>query len=137
MGAILLESIEGLGETVFVASAGDIWESLQAEKEEVGNNLLLETKVNSAKADCLSEHRTEEEYVHEVDWRIRERLEGRLRNINDARDRLMDGEYGLCVECGEEIDAKRLAADPVASRCLICQQSFESDDSSCERSRQV
>lgn len=41
-------------------------------------------------------------------------LEARLREIVDAQDRLLDGTYGKCVECGEQIAAGRLMADPAA-----------------------
>jgi|ERR1051326_261941 DnaK suppressor protein len=136
MGALLLESIEGLGEAAFLAGPGEIWESLQSEKEEVGRNLLLETNLSSTN-DVYAEHAAADEYVHEIEWRIREQLEGRLRDINDAQDRLIDGAYGNCVECGDEIEIKRLAADPAACRCLGCQQSIEGDERRYERSRLV
>lgn len=37
------------------------------------------------------------------------------------KDRLMDGGYGLCVDCGQRIGARRLLADPAVSLCLTCQ----------------
>lgn len=30
-------------------------------------------------------------------------------------------ERGICAECGEDIDPRRLVADPTAARCIICQ----------------
>ena len=54
-------------------------------------------------------------------------LEERLRALNDAQDRLMDGGYGRCLECGEQINAKRLAADPALSLCLDCQTHAEAE----------
>ena len=61
------------------------------------------------------------------DLRHRESLEGRLRAINDAQDRLMDGAYGICQECGSHIGGKRLVADPAAALCLVCQQVMEQE----------
>jgi RNA polymerase-binding transcription factor DksA len=31
------------------------------------------------------------------------------------------GEYGICVDCGNDIGAARLAAQPAALRCVACQ----------------
>jgi RNA polymerase-binding transcription factor DksA len=49
-----------------------------------------------------------------------------LADVDRALARMRDGGYGVCVDCGEEIAAARLAAYPTAMRCIECQQSFES-----------
>ena len=46
-----------------------------------------------------------------------------------ALERLEDGEYGICVECGEQIGLKRLAAVPWADRCVECQSQREASES--------
>ncbi len=137
MGAILLESVEGLGESAFVAAPGEIWECLQAEKEEVGHSLLMEATLCSSDGEGSLESAASEDSAREIAWRCREQLEARLRDLNDAQDRLIDGAFGRCVECRDEIDGKRLSADPAASRCLLCQRSVEGEQSLYERSRQV
>lgn len=43
-----------------------------------------------------------------------------IRRIEAALKRLDEGEYGWCVECGEEIAPKRLESDPAAPRCSGC-----------------
>lgn len=48
-----------------------------------------------------------------------------LLDIIDARSRMADQSYGLCIDCGAEIDAKRLLAYPTAKRCLECQSLHE------------
>ena len=48
------------------------------------------------------------------------RRAGELRRVEAAIERLEDGEYGYCVECGEAIDPKRLEIDPAAPRCRDC-----------------
>jgi DnaK suppressor protein len=45
-----------------------------------------------------------------------------LRLVTEALDRIVTGEYGFCMECGEPISAKRLAALPWAALCLKCQE---------------
>ena len=45
-----------------------------------------------------------------------------LRQVADALDRIVTGEYGTCLECEEPISAKRLTALPWAALCLSCQE---------------
>ena len=40
--------------------------------------------------------------------------------IREALRRIAQGSYGVCVQCGEPIDPKRLAALPTATRCISC-----------------
>jgi DnaK suppressor protein len=49
-----------------------------------------------------------------------------LRGVAAALTRLDNGDYGLCLECGEPINDKRLAFDPTASLCIDCANQAES-----------
>jgi RNA polymerase-binding transcription factor DksA len=124
---ILLATVEGLGHSPFVASAGEIWELLQGEKEEVCRDLLADGPLFHSEAVGLRESEASETNGREIEWRHRGQLEGRLREVNDALDRLMDGGYGRCTDCGEEIDGKRLAADPAAHLCFACQRGVDGE----------
>jgi DnaK suppressor protein len=48
-----------------------------------------------------------------------------LRAVEAARQRLAEGRYGVCVDCGNEIDYRRLRANPAAIRCIDCQRRHE------------
>ena len=48
-----------------------------------------------------------------------------LREIGEALARLDAGRYGLCKDCDEPIDGRRLAAEPFAIRCTACQGRVE------------
>jgi DnaK suppressor protein len=48
-----------------------------------------------------------------------------LREIERARERLADGSYGECVACGKGIPLARLQAQPMAARCIACQEKYE------------
>ena len=48
-----------------------------------------------------------------------------LREIAAARERIVDGSYGRCVDCDASIDEARLLAQPTAARCLACQSIAE------------
>ncbi|WP_432163570.1 TraR/DksA family transcriptional regulator [Streptomyces tendae] len=43
-----------------------------------------------------------------------------LEQTRAALERLDDGTYGLCVSCGEAVEAARLRALPYAAQCLAC-----------------
>ncbi len=44
----------------------------------------------------------------------------RLEQINAALQRIERGIYGICAKCGEEIDSRRLEAEPAAMTCMDC-----------------
>ncbi len=48
-----------------------------------------------------------------------------LQKVDEALQRIFRGRYGTCVECGEEIEKKRLEAVPWASHCVTCQEKIE------------
>ncbi|HEX7060849.1 MAG TPA: TraR/DksA family transcriptional regulator [Woeseiaceae bacterium] len=50
---------------------------------------------------------------------------GELRLIDRALERLAEGNYGICIACGDRIDPGRLEANPAAIRCLECQREHE------------
>jgi RNA polymerase-binding protein DksA len=48
-----------------------------------------------------------------------------LRSLDAARERIADGSYGTCIECGGDIGFDRLRANPAAERCIRCQTQYE------------
>ena len=48
-----------------------------------------------------------------------------LRDIEAAFQRIKDGEYGVCTQCGDEVGFNRLMAYPTAKRCIVCQEQRE------------
>jgi len=48
-----------------------------------------------------------------------------VRELRAALNRVAEGTYSLCVDCGDTIAPRRLAAVPWAARCLSCQEDFE------------
>jgi len=57
--------------------------------------------------------------------RIRERESKLLGKIEETLRRLDQGDFGECVNCGEEIGVKRLMALPVATLCIDCKDEQE------------
>lgn len=54
-----------------------------------------------------------------------EREAAELSAIDSALQRVVTGDYGLCTDCGAEIPTARLHANPIALRCLGCQNTLE------------
>lgn len=48
-----------------------------------------------------------------------------LADIDAARDRIRDGSFGICDDCGQAIPFERLQASPTAKRCAPCQERHE------------
>ena len=48
-----------------------------------------------------------------------------MRDIEAALQRVKNGEYGVCIDCGEDVTFPRLMAYPTAKRCIICQEQRE------------
>jgi len=50
-----------------------------------------------------------------------------LRRIDAALLRIDNEDYGRCLACDEDIDPRRLVADPVATLCIACASRRESE----------
>ncbi len=61
--------------------------------------------------------------------RIRDRERRLIKKVKEALQRIEDGTYGLCEECGEEISLSRLKARPVTRLCINCKAKQEQDES--------
>jgi DnaK suppressor protein len=53
------------------------------------------------------------------------RLENQLEQVRAALNRLNEGTYGNCENCGEPILPARLRAMPQATLCIDCQEKME------------
>lgn len=56
-----------------------------------------------------------------------------LTEIETALQRMDNGNYGICKECGREIDVERLEVLPWATYCVECQEKNESMDDTTSR----
>jgi DnaK suppressor protein len=51
---------------------------------------------------------------------VQRRREQQLKLIDAALHRIEEGVFGLCAECGEEINPRRLEIDPTTRLCIDC-----------------
>ncbi len=55
-----------------------------------------------------------------IDYSLLEMKYEQYKDIADAFRKLQNKSYGLCEECGQEIDIKRLEVNPLARYCIDC-----------------
>ncbi len=116
---LFLESVEGLESAPI--REGALWELLQSEKEQLCRELCAAGSIAYGNGYSADEREPADDCAEVIGWRRRDQLESRLRELLDAQDRLVDGCYGRCEECGRAIDERRLAADPATTLCFACQ----------------
>lgn len=51
----------------------------------------------------------------------------RLEQVDTAIQKIDEGTYGICENCGKEINPRRLDADPAAIYCIECATKLEGD----------
>jgi DnaK suppressor protein len=60
--------------------------------------------------------------------RLRDRERMLLKKIDEAIERIEDGTFGICENCGSEIGVKRLEARPVTTYCIECKIRQEEEE---------
>jgi DnaK suppressor protein len=60
--------------------------------------------------------------------RLRDRERKLIKKVKEALERIEDGTYGECVECGEDISVPRLKARPVTTLCIKCKSKQEDEE---------
>ena len=105
--------------------------------------IIHDVLVESKRADYVdlagAVHDAAEESVadllHDMDMnRLRREVE-EIADVEAALERISDGSYGQCIDCGDDITAERLEAYPTAKRCITCQTKQESDRRGGSQSR--
>ena len=100
-------------------------------KEELRARLLqhraeLSERVNKIKADVTggleadSKEQAAQLENQEVLDALANEATSELEQISVALRRMDEGTYGTCIQCGAEIDIRRLAAQPYAAKCIAC-----------------
>jgi DnaK suppressor protein len=69
--------------------------------------------------------RATRETENSLELRTRDRYRKLINKIDQALNRVEDGDYGYCAETGEEIGLDRLEARPIATLCLDAQERWE------------
>ncbi|RME61512.1 MAG: conjugal transfer protein TraR [Candidatus Dadabacteria bacterium] len=59
-----------------------------------------------------------------------------LKKIDYSLKKIEEGTYGICENCGEEINVKRLEARPVATLCIDCKNEQETQEKKLSAGRE-
>jgi DnaK suppressor protein len=74
-----------------------------------------------------------EERDREINFILSDRERSKVKNIDDALQRMDERSYGVCDSCGLEIAEERLEAMPFTRLCRDCQQDQEQEARSQRR----
>ena len=61
----------------------------------------------------------------QLNFKLQSRDRIYVNKLNEALQKIQDGTYGECTDCGAEISIKRLLARPVAEMCICCKEAAE------------
>ena len=65
------------------------------------------------------------EYLQSFTFRLRGREKAFLDKIQKAIDKIDNGTFGVCDDCGDKISVKRLEARPETTLCIRCKEDQE------------
>lgn len=101
----------------------DMREKLLAEKSEtrLAESLTPSTEIGDL-IDLAGDERE-----RELSLLLTRREKEKLLAINEALQKIAEGTYGICEECGENIGEGRLKAMPLAKLCVNCQAKLEEE----------
>jgi DnaK suppressor protein len=100
---------------------------LENRRREIQEKLrsLRETMPVEATQAADAEEQSVNDFVRDIDWALTQMKAESLAQIDQAIQRLDEGTYGTCEDCGQEIAEARLQALPFALLCIRCQEAVE------------
>jgi DnaK suppressor protein len=93
------------------------------------SNSLINENFNVQKEELIDEmDMTSTEVETSMRIRLRNREALFLKKIQDALSRIKEGTFGLCEDCGGDIDIRRLEVRPTATLCVHCKEEQERNE---------
>jgi DnaK suppressor protein len=80
-----------------------------ADMDRLNDNASVDTEAN-------------EEMGHERVEAIKAEIDKDVSLIGEALDKINQGKWGICENCGKKIEVGRLKIDPTVTRCVSCQR---------------
>lgn len=100
-----------------------LFNDILSDQKGVKSAKMFEAEIKGDEIDILATDREQQLF---------ERLNGRnllfMKKVEKAKQRILNGTFGECEECGSEISQKRLLARPTATLCINCQEHKERDE---------
>jgi len=94
----------------------EIFKNLEEEFSEVSK---CDIKEDADFASCSSNS--------ENNFFISQKLKTELKEIDEALQSILSGEYGICKMCEEPINPERLKVKPFAKYCIDCREIIEKE----------
>lgn len=102
----------------------ELLNNMLEEAQQKGNSTIQELEAGTESFADPADRATAES-DRSFTLRIRDRERKLIKKVQEALQRIKDGEYGICDECGEEISISRLKARPVTRLCINCKAKQE------------
>lgn len=111
---------------------------IQAERERILNHFEVDEEEYQLKSDDRMDEVDQASADYERNQMLRFRNRDLLyaKKLLHALEKIDNGEYGTCEECGEDIRFERLKARPTAELCISCKDEAERAESSSALGRQ-
>lgn len=116
--------------TLTAAQCDELRRLLQARRGELHaqmaqNRANLEPAEKTAASVSQDDNARLGNQMREVDARLTALDADELARIDRALERMDDGSYGVCDECGCAIPFERLKAEPMTQHCVACKSRWE------------
>lgn len=104
---------------------------IQAERERILNS----SQIGEDELELKSDDRMDDvdqasaEYERSQMLRFRNRDLLYAKKLMHALEKIEEGDYGICEECGDDIRFERLKARPTAELCISCKDEAEREES--------
>lgn len=103
-------------------------ERLLEHRQEMLNLYQKDLRAGQASTDEGTEDivdRANNSYNRELMFSLSDAERNQLLAVDAALERIEEGSYGKCINCGKDIGEKRLEAVPWARYCIDCQEMAE------------
>jgi DnaK suppressor protein len=118
-----------MSDTLSLKQIKNFREQLQSLKDDLTNLLLLSSQsadvveLDQSRVGRLSRMDAMQQQQMASAGKRRQQLQ--LELIEKAMQKIIDEEYGECIECGEYISFERLQIRPESELCIACQNTLE------------
>jgi DnaK suppressor protein len=101
----------------------------QAELSEILNNYIADHEGKQTVESFIEVadigEKSVDDFLRELELSYISQEVKEIAAINAALRRMDSGDYGKCLECGNDIASGRLDINPAAERCIDCQTRYE------------
>ena len=103
-----------------------LWDMRKKLISEISGSRIPESLTASSEIGDLVDQAGDER-DRELSLLLTDRDKEKLFAINEALEKLKEGSYGICEECGEKVGQGRLKVMPLAKYCVNCQSKIEKE----------